>query len=256
MARLHLDAQLYALGESVQVPYPLARAAAWWVAAELIRRHPKRLTVVETHPGGGQYDCVSVYRTDTAPSTGLVVFLNVAGHLTHEHWFGSTDSSGEDDRFNWFEVIATPNRRRYVVEQLERVEGLTSPTSTPRTVRGSIGPLLLSHLATTMSIRRDGWDIRNAFHDSAGDWSGVLEWSRSVPGIAFEAMPDDFANEPAYRYWGVLDPDGQAAAIVDVRRGLAWRHDGDGIAIDLLGLYSAQQRRLDRVAQVVLPEIN
>ena len=151
---------------------------------------------------------------------------------------------------------ATPNRRRYVVEQLERVEGLTSPTSTPRTVRGSIGPLLLSHLATTMSIRRDGWDIRNAFHDSAGDWSGVLEWSRSVPGIAFEAMPDDFANEPAYRYWGVLDPDGQAAAIVDVRRGLAWRHDGDGIAIDLLGLYSAQQRRLDRVAQVVLPEIN
>jgi hypothetical protein len=44
---------------------PVTRALAWWLAAELIRRHPADLREIETHPGGGQYDCISLYRRNS-----------------------------------------------------------------------------------------------------------------------------------------------------------------------------------------------
>ncbi|MFC7532489.1 hypothetical protein [Actinoplanes sp. GCM10030250] len=34
---------------------------SWWLATRLVRRHPD-LTVIETHPGGGQYDRLSLVR--------------------------------------------------------------------------------------------------------------------------------------------------------------------------------------------------
>lgn len=37
----------------------LVGAQSWFVASELLRRHPS-MTLIETHPGGGQNDCLSV----------------------------------------------------------------------------------------------------------------------------------------------------------------------------------------------------
>lgn len=38
----------------------LLEAASWRLAAELLRRSPARLRLIETHPGGGQYDCLTL----------------------------------------------------------------------------------------------------------------------------------------------------------------------------------------------------
>ena len=40
----------------------MIEAASWHVAAELVRKAPSALTVAELHPGGGQYDCLTVIR--------------------------------------------------------------------------------------------------------------------------------------------------------------------------------------------------
>ncbi|MBE8146482.1 hypothetical protein IOD13_09295 [Brevibacterium casei] len=32
---------------------------SWWVASEFLRRHPE-FDLFETHPGGGQYDCLTI----------------------------------------------------------------------------------------------------------------------------------------------------------------------------------------------------
>lgn len=258
MAGLHLDPELHAVGERSDIPEDVARTAAWWVASELVRRHPTRLTVIETHPAGGQYDCLAVYRTDCEPAEAMVVLLNTAGHLTHGSWFRrerDDDSCNEDDRFNWFEVLTAPRPRQYVVVQIERVEGLPTPRSAPRTTRRSVGARVLGRLASMLWARREGWELRNAYHDAGDASRETRAWADAVPGITFEPMVGDFAGQPAYRYWGVLKPDGRPAAAVDVRRGLAWRPDGDGAPIDLLAVYSACQRRLDQVVGAVLPEI-
>ncbi len=43
----------------------LTEIASWRIVSELIRRHPEKFTVIETHPGGGQYDCLSPYSMQT-----------------------------------------------------------------------------------------------------------------------------------------------------------------------------------------------
>src|SRR6516162_6051559 len=57
----------------------LVELASRTLATELMRRAPKVLRIVETHPGGGQYDCLSIIRTD--PNLHLCAF-NRLGSFT------------------------------------------------------------------------------------------------------------------------------------------------------------------------------
>ena len=38
----------------------LIEIASWRIVSELYRRHPGKFKIIETHPGGGQYDCLSL----------------------------------------------------------------------------------------------------------------------------------------------------------------------------------------------------
>ena len=40
----------------------LTELASWTLATEVMRRAPELLRIIETHPGGGQYDCLSMVR--------------------------------------------------------------------------------------------------------------------------------------------------------------------------------------------------
>ena len=63
--------------------------------------------------------------------------MNLGGPLSHASYFSE---EATEDRFNWADVILSDRRRWYVVEQVERIERLNSPDSTPPTTRSSIGP--------------------------------------------------------------------------------------------------------------------
>ena len=51
-------------------------ALSWKLVSELHRRHPKKFTVIETHPGGGMYDCLCLYAVNESTS---IASLNRAG---------------------------------------------------------------------------------------------------------------------------------------------------------------------------------
>jgi hypothetical protein len=214
---IQFDVRLHDLGEQVDLPYPVKRALAWWIAAEMIRRHPDDMRVIETHPGGGMYDCLSLYRR--YPQDSLVAHMNLVGHITHESWFddpgGGTRLGVADPRFNWFEVLAAE-----------------AAAFTTRT-----------------------WHIRNAFHDSSGMWSGVNEWVCDIEGPGFEPRNSDHSGEPHYRYWFVLDHEEQAAAVVDVDVGVAWRRERPGAALQLMELYEMHSSKIDRVMAEVFPAV-
>jgi hypothetical protein len=254
---IRFDVHLHDLGEQVDLPYPVKRALAWWIAAELIRRHPDDIRVIETHPGGGMYDCLSLYRR--YPQDSLVAHMNLVGHITHASWFddpgGGTRSGVADARFNWFEVLAAEDRRRYVIEALEGVTGFESPGSTPPTTRASIGPRLIARFASAAAFSTRIWHIRNAFHDSSGMWSGVNEWVRDIKGPGFEPRDSDHSGEPHYRYWFVLDHEEQAAAVVDIDVGVAWRRERPGVALQLMELYESHSSKIDRVMAEVFPAV-
>ena len=146
---IELDVGLHEIGEQINLPYTIKRALAWWIAAQMIRRHPDEIRVIETHPAGGLYDCVSLFRRK--PEDALVVHMNLEGHITHQSWFdteGSNAANAVADRsFNWLEVLAAQDRRRYVIEALVG-SCLTMNTEQPRWLTwttvlcgASIGPM-------------------------------------------------------------------------------------------------------------------
>lgn len=63
---------------------------SWQIAVLLLRMHPGRLRLVETHPGGGTYDCLSMY--DRSDQRRGELHLNRGGSATVNHRFdGSSD---------------------------------------------------------------------------------------------------------------------------------------------------------------------
>lgn len=48
--------------ETLMPSRQLREALTWKLVSELHRRHPGKFTVIETHPGGGQYDCLSLWQ--------------------------------------------------------------------------------------------------------------------------------------------------------------------------------------------------
>lgn len=241
----------------------LIQATAWWIAAELIRRHPQDLTVIETHPGGGTYDCLSVYRREPDTPTA-VVLMNQGGSITHGSWFGE----GDHDRFQWSEVILTPARRSYVVEQLERIEELSPPASTPATVTTSIGPRVIAAFVARTALGRGGhpeaisrmdlpWYAANGFFDTSGYGPAGRrdELFAALPAAddhSRRADTRDLYSEPAFRYWFVVDRHQAPVVAVDITHGMAWsQHD----EFDLMAMYESNGRRLDPIVNKVFPYV-
>lgn len=259
MGEIRFDELLHFAGEEWSVQNTqLSTTLAWWVAAELVRRHPGELRVIETHPGGGQYNCVSVYRITDEDGPEVVVHMNVdaGAHLTHGSWF----DRGDDERFNWLEVLLCDNRRSYVVEQLERLGGLSSPTPTPRTTSESIGPMVISAFLERSVLGPARWTATNGVADS----DGGLEVRRQL----FDQFPDAAGHVSSveggldgygeYRFWFV-GPAGDAgefslaepAFVVDTWTGHLWARGRD--RIDLLEGYTTVDRSLDALVSSACP---
>jgi hypothetical protein len=239
----------------VELPYGVVRGLAWWVASELIRRHPDQLRVIETHPGGGQYDCLSIYHRRRNQESALIVHLNLLGHLTHGTWFGAPEGGEGDNRFNWFEVLNARDRRSYVVKQLEAAAGLPSPNATPETTRRSIGPRALARFAASAALTTKRWSIVNGFLDTSYDAAVRTQYFEAFPGARLEPLRGDLLGQPAYRYWFVVDHRDRPQAAVDAERGLAWPFGDTGPGIDLLSRYRAAHSTIDHVVREVLPPI-
>jgi len=71
-------------GQHSAVDRALIEAASWRLAAEVCRHLP-HLAIIETHPGGGLYDCLTLVTSDFKP----VARLNRVGSVVlHQVWEG------------------------------------------------------------------------------------------------------------------------------------------------------------------------
>lgn len=245
--------QLHGLGEQIRVPIGLIHAGAWWVAAELVRRHPERLAVIETHPGGGMYDCLTVMdREHWAP--GITMTLGPMGHL---------QTPGDvDERLNWTDVLLAPDRRALVL-RLEASLGLVGPARTPPTTEASIGSRLIANFFWRAANSRRPWLAFNGVDDTAGYGGGPRDrLFDEIPGMAdgrrglqrVGRLPDT-----AYRFWFVGRPppagdhgrDVDLAFAVDSWSGDLWHPDGTHVS--LIDAYGRLGRSLDRLVNEVCP---
>ena len=198
---------------------------SWHVAAALIRRHPE-LLLVETHPGGGQYDCLSLhFRQD--PHSGHHIDLNREGSAHIWSPSGTPDDGPDSWSKFWQDWLAAARPER-VLEELEQRASLGAPNDAPATPPA----LCFEFIATVMKLTAfstSEWRCVNGFLDSSGYGSSVREeLFRVFPATAERrrvAMDGDLFDQTHYRFWFIMRDDEPVACLET--EGTIWTLDGE-----------------------------
>jgi len=215
----------------------LIEAASWRLVAEVLRRHP-HLQVVETHPGGGQSDCLSILLEDDASGPDSQIALNRSGGV---HFFAGVDHRHHWPEF-WNDYLSAPDPRRIVSEVCGKA-GLPAvrrlPASTPAVV---VYRFIAAFMATSI-MGRKSWECRNGYNDSSGMEGSYVrgEWFASFPAALARLsvrLPDDPMAEPVSRFWFICKS-GRRSSVLK-RPARAW--DLEGTEFDLMKLYRVRHR--------------
>lgn len=252
------DVILHEAGERLDAPRRLREALSWEVAAELVRRHPDELMLAELHPGGGQYDC-----------------LTIVSLRNHEKAFFNRISMGHinvalrdsmDDRPNWTQVLLADDRRT-VVELIERNLGMQAPEETPLTTSRSIGYRVISEVILQKALSKNSLFASHGWYDGEMDeLNAKVSFFEAVP-LAKESLDLSESGElfksSAANFWFVfeLEPGKQGTHFlefepeaspplfaVDCYQGKLY---GPRFSIDLIAEYKANNRNIEKLVRAI-----
>lgn len=218
-------------------------AVSWRLASELVRRHPTTTRVLRTHPGGGQYDCLTI----TSPTaSGGTVQLNRHGTVQVQERFDGRPVEGWEPT-EWDEYLRCDPRT--FLDRLERASGLTRPGHVPSAVPMTLTLRVLAALAATAVKSVHPVEVQAGYIDTSGYGSGPNDALDSFPFLPDElrrARDDDLFGEPGYRFWVILRDDAPILAI-EQGCGRAWTpHGVEGL--DLMASYEQSRRNVVVVA--------
>lgn len=215
----------------------MREVASWRLTSELVRRFPGAFRVIETHPAGGQYDCLTLLPNDT--SRLQRIDLNRVGSVwVHRH------NEAWPWRNPWAELVANDDPKDFL-DRLCDETPLARPGDIPPTSSATIGYRVVASLLTHAIFGRKHWECRNGCEDTSGYGGGAREtlFDR-FPGAAERLRvkePDDLLDQPAYRFWFVLEDDRPVLAF-EAMTGIAWTTSGR--EIDLLAKYRSSNNRI------------
>ncbi|MFG1636984.1 TY-Chap2 family putative peptide chaperone [Pseudonocardia alni] len=223
-------------------------AQSWWLASELVRRHP-HLLVLETHPGGGQYDCLTLVERGSVAPVGLLQ-LNRAGRMHVEPHLGQFEP------VEWIEMLTTDDGHS-ALRTLEQRAGLRPPVPrAPATGPHTLSYRVLARILASLVDDRHAWDVRNGQLDSSGYGGGPRPGLDRFPSVReglCDVRASDLLGEPAYRFWLLLRAE-DAVAVLDTDGRV---HFTDRDPVELLPVYRENGSRLTtlvgRVFGHVLP---
>lgn len=253
--QIEFDEPLHSIGERLHVPtFALRQALAWSIGAELVRRHPGQLRLIEVLPH--QYGpAVAPWSPGAGRDFGRTLGVLTLGAGMHITPFTTGWDRG---RFNWLDVLLAENRRKYVVHQLESLFGLTTPTKTPVSQPSSIGYRAIAAFLERTALGADRWVINGGAREDDDDVSADQTMFDAMPAVKGDISNHDPLTHPWHlvesRYWfgcpihkGTPQPPTFAVDVVD---GVVWRGTE---ATDLMGSYQARNHQLDAVVSHTFP---
>ncbi len=175
-------------------------AQSWWIATELVRRHPE-LTILETHAGGGQYDSLSLIRNGQT-----LVSINRGGHIhALQHPMEPVP----------IEAAFADGDAHRLIRALESATELAAPSKTPPTTPKTLAYRALTQQATGTVNEAQPLDIRSEYLDSSAGSGphGRLDQFPVAAERSRERRPDDPVGGPRQRYWLVLRDETPVAAV-------------------------------------------
>jgi hypothetical protein len=220
-----------------EVRVGVKRAVAWRTITEIVRHHPDLdLRLTETHPCGGQYDCLTlVIGTACATvcsfnlhGTGLEIGAPVGrprelpwwlkDHAHSNVWRYPQHGLGED---RGALALAIEARLGFPVRR---------PGDPPATATGlALG--VVAELLDRVALGCRPVDVRSGWLDTSYD-VGVRAWARGKPGVSGvpETAPWPARARAASRFWSLSrDPDPEAPAlVVDLASTQVWARGRPG----------------------------
>ena len=220
----------------------LIEIASWRIVSELYRRHPDKFKIIETHPGGGQYDCLSLY-TDNKH----IADFNRVGRL---HVFEPFTRSRNDVRpYKIWDAMLREHNLKKVLDKVSLMIGLKVPKklppSNPTTIVYRFIAAFLSHAVFGINE----YECRNGFLDSSGESSEVVSDFDKFPEARERlevVQDDDILREPSYRFW-FLKKNNQPLLCIETT-GFAWNLRNQ--RYNLMKLYREKRRIWDVVYNV------
>jgi hypothetical protein len=184
----------------------MLNAHSWWIASELVRRHP-HLFLVEHHPVDGFYDSLGI--VDLHANKGQVlVDINRPGSV-HVH------SAPDFDPLSLVESMGAHSAHDSIkrIEEAARWTAQASPKTTARSLTYSV----IARVLAAMVIDRHVWDVRSEMNDSILDDDPANGHLKEFPLGQFLSMtlPSiGVLGEPWVHVWA-LTKDGKPVAILD-----------------------------------------
>lgn len=221
---------------------PILEAASWRLTAELVRRYPDRFSVVETHPGGGQYDCITLIDEDKNSSLERVD-LNRVGSI----WVHRRDHSSWTWRNCWHELV-TAHDLEPQLDRLRAQAGLpavdTAPADhLPKTTRSAVAYRMIAAFLAHQVFTSARWKCLNGYLDSEGMSSGVRNQFFDKFRAARERMEEEDSSRlfgtAAYDFWFLVEGD-EPWVVIEPKQGFAWASDGR--KTDLFAKYQRTHR--------------
>jgi hypothetical protein len=234
----------------------MVEATTWLLLADLMRRHEKSagLRIAETHPGGGQYDCRTLF-SPTETGFGTLAHFNLQsgnaqfiisvpqGQRLHE----LTGAEPDGQRLAYVAAALGAEGRRPVRKWIEARLGLSSSAATLAWSRHSLTYAVMAGVAARFALLGPRVQWENGLEDTSG-WQTddpVRPEFRAVPALAARLDAGGAAFEPrrhpAQGAWILmvgedewLDP--KAVAVVDIEANLFELERPDR-AVDLFGAF-------------------
>ena len=217
----------------------LEEILSWRFVTEFWRRFPQRFTLIEAHPGGGQYDCLVLMTKGQDPE--FAIDVNRGGGSVHIH----KKAFGLDDDMllysDWVDRMLRSSPDNFL-EDVAHKAGLVPPNKLPTSTPETIVYRFISDFLTHSVGRRERWECRNGYEDTSGYGGGKRDY-------LFEKFPslgkvDNLRNitqllgEYAYNYWFLIKNDDPILCLDT--NGEVYRQDG--IRYNLTNLYKYKRR--------------
>ena len=181
--------------------------------------------MIETHPGGGQYDCITLIDEDRNSNLSTID-LNRAGSI----WVHRRDHSFWTWRHCWQELVTAddllPQLNRLCAEAGLPPVGLPPSDRLPRSTRSVIAYRMIAAFLAHQVFSRARWQCLNGYLDSSGMSGGVRDQFFNKFPAARESMTNSATlfeedGQAAYRFWFLVKDDEPRLAI-EPGQGTAW----------------------------------
>lgn len=179
-------------------PEQLREALSWRLITEMWRRFPDRYALIEMHPGGGLYDCLSLIESNGRFHSVLDVNRNGSIHVHR----GINPRSWS----RWLDRMLTDPRS--FLDDIGAAIGVTAPEPVPSSTPATITFRFICEFLTHAVGRLECWECRNGVCDTSGFGAGRRdEWFNGFPAIEAAPLPARLAGgrlEIDYAYWFIL----------------------------------------------------